>query len=87
VADLGRPQRWVYEFLATDTRSLEALSAELVRRDYVVAALEAGPAPILRVTKVELHSPFTLVQLNKGLNDLARKHGARYVGLGLAQAD
>jgi hypothetical protein len=84
-ADLGVPQRWEFDFVAADSRSLEGLSAELVRRGYTIAALEDGPTPLLRVTKVELHSPVTLVELNKALQSAARTHGARYLSFGLAK--
>ena len=85
--DLGLPQRWVYSFTAPDTRALEALSAELVRREYRIAGLAGGERATLRVTKVELHSPSTLVQQNAMLHDLARRHGARYASFELAPAD
>jgi hypothetical protein len=35
------------------------------------------------MAKVELHSPLTLMQRNRELQQLALRHGARYAGAGL----
>jgi hypothetical protein len=72
---------WQYSFAAADGRALEALSVALVRDGYAIVALEGGSTPMLRMAKVELHSPSTLLQRNKELQQIARRHGARYAGV------
>jgi hypothetical protein len=74
------PRDWQYSFAAADGRALEALSVALVRDGYVIVALEDGRRPTLLMGKLELHSPSTLLQRNKELQQMARRHGARYVG-------
>lgn len=79
--DMAAPQRWEYSFVAADGRALEALSLALVRDGYRIRTLEASAGPALRVTKTELHSPLTLAQRNQALQQTAREHHARYVGV------
>ncbi len=85
-ADLGAPQTWTFTFVGTTTRSLETLWRELVRDDYKLVSLGEGAAPTLRVTRVELHSPVSLVQRNHELQLLANKHGARYTSFDVIRA-
>jgi hypothetical protein len=80
---LAAPRDWLYSFAAADGRALEALSVALVRDGYAIVALEGGSMPTLLVAKAELHSPLTLLQRNKELQQLARRNGARYAGAGL----
>lgn len=76
---MAEPRDWQYSFAAADGRALEALSVALVRDGYAIVALEGGRTPTLLMGKVELHSPLTLLQRNKELQQMARRHGARYV--------
>jgi hypothetical protein len=82
--DMAAPQRWEYSFVAADGRALEALSLALVRDGYEIRSLDAKAGPALRVTKTELHSPLTLAQRNQALQQTARQHHARYVGVDVA---
>jgi len=80
---MAAPHDWRYSFAAADSRALEALSVALVRDGYVIVMLEGGPAPMLLMAKVDLHSPLTLVQRNRELQHLARGYGVHYAGAGL----
>ncbi len=72
------PHDWQYTFVAADGRALEALSVALVRDGYRIVTLDGGATPTLRMAKVELHSPLTLVKRNDALEKTARGYGAAY---------
>jgi hypothetical protein len=81
--DFSRQQHWGFSFFAADGRELEALSVALVREGYAIAALEGGSASKLIVVKTELNSPGSIEERGRSLGELARRHGARYVGCDL----
>ena len=71
---------WQYSFGSPNGRALEALSQALVREGYRIVTLEGGAAPTLRMAKVELHSPLTVVKRNQALDKMARSFGVAYEG-------
>jgi hypothetical protein len=75
---MASPHDWQYSFAASNGRALEALSEALVRDGYRIVTLEGGATPTLRMAKLELHSPLTLVQRNQSLDRIARSYGAAY---------
>lgn len=80
--DTRAPLRWHYTFEALDGRALERLSGALVAAGYEIVSLGPGSSlTVLRVARVELHSPRTLERRNAELVALARVHGARYAGV------
>ncbi len=86
-ADLGAARTWTFTFVAASTGPLESLWRELVRDGYRLVALDGSGMPSLRVMRVELHSPATLVQRNQSLTLAAHRHGARYVSFDVARSD
>ena len=84
--DVAAPLRWRYGFSASDSVRLEALSLELVAAGYAIDALSPGTAGGARlgVTRAELFTPAGLERRNRDLASLARKHGARYDGIDVA---
>jgi hypothetical protein len=85
--NVAEPLRWRYGFVASATPPLEALSLELVRAGYAIEALTKGSdeGAQLSLTRVELLAPAGLERRNRELAALAREHGARYVGVDVAQ--
>jgi hypothetical protein len=85
--DVTAPLRWRYAFAASATTPLEVLSLELVRAGYAIEALTKGPdeGAQLSLTRVELLAPVGLERRNQELAALALEHGARYVGVDVAQ--
>lgn len=77
---MASPHDWRYSFIASNGRALEALSEALVRDGYRIVTLEGGATPTLRVAKMELHSPLTLVKRNQSLDKIARSYAAAYAG-------
>jgi hypothetical protein len=77
---MATPHDWQYSFVASNGRALEALSEALVRDGYRIVTLEGGATPTLRMAKIELHSPLTLVKRNQSLSKIARSYGAAYEG-------
>jgi hypothetical protein len=75
---MASPHDWQYSFVASNGRSLEALSEALVHDGYRIVTLEGAPTPRLRMAKVELHSPVTLLRRNESLARIARSYGAGY---------
>ena len=55
----------------------------LVRDGYEIVMLEGGATPTLLMTKVDLHSPLTLLQRNAELQRIAPQARARYAGVAL----
>jgi hypothetical protein len=88
---VDRRLRWEYRFTSPDVRALEALSLLLVADDYRIATLlppRAGePAAVLRMVRVEQHTPASLEQRSAELRRRAAAQGAAYDGVDVGQDD
>ena len=82
---VDRRQRWEYRFTSPDVRALESLSLLLVADDYKIATLlpphDGAPHAILRVVRVEQHTPESLEQRSDELRRHATLQGASYDGV------
>jgi Regulator of ribonuclease activity B len=86
----GAPLDWDYSFSAEDGRKLEVLAQTLVAAGYRIVTLQSTPTglSLLRVAKVELHTPTTLERRSAELRALARaaQGGVSYAGVSVGPA-
>jgi hypothetical protein len=80
--DASQPLPWHYVFSSSESRRLEALSAELVGGGYSIATLAPqGEGARLTLMRTELHTPASLERRNRDLAAVAQRHGVRYEGV------
>jgi hypothetical protein len=88
---VDRRLRWEYRFTSADVRALESLSLLLVADHYEIATLlppRAGEtAAVLRMVRVEQHTPASLEQRSAELRRRAAAQGVTYDGVDVGRED